>query len=51
MSNISKEEILEKINKIDLTNEESIFSTKLIEDILIKDGHIQISILANNDNY
>ena len=51
MSNISKEEILEKINKIDLTKEESIFSTKLIEDILIKDGHIQISILANNDNY
>tara|TARA_B100000029_G_scaffold332080_1_gene324303 strand:+ start:7 stop:1038 length:1032 start_codon:yes stop_codon:yes gene_type:complete len=51
MSNISKEEILEKINKIDLTNEESIFSTELIEDILIKDGHIQISILANNDNY
>ena len=51
MSNISKEEILEKIGKINLNSEESIFSTQLIEDILIKDGHVQISILANNDNH
>ncbi len=51
MSNISKEEILEKIGKINLNSEESIFSTQLIEDILIKDGHVQISILANNENH
>ena len=51
MSNISKKEILGIIKKIKLEGDESLFSEKLIEDIIVKDGHLQISILANIDNF
>jgi len=51
MSNISKKEILGIINEIKIEDSESFFSDKLIEDIIIKDGHVQISILANIDNF
>ena len=51
MSNISKKEILGIIKKIKLEGDESLFSEKLIEDIIVKDGHLQISILANTDNF
>ena len=48
MSNISKEEILKLVKEISLDKDESIFSSDLIEDIVIKEGHVQISIFANN---
>lgn len=51
MSNISKKEILGIIKEIKLESDESLFSEKLIEDIIVKDGHLQISILANIDNF
>jgi len=51
MSNISKKEILGIIKEIKLEGDESLFSEKLIEDIIVKDGHLQISILANIDNF
>ena len=51
MSNISKEEILKLVKEISLDKDESIFSSDLIEDIVIKEGHIQISIFANRDNF
>ena len=46
MSNISKEEILKLLKEISLDKDESIFSNDLIEDILIKENHVQISIFA-----
>ena len=51
MSNISKEEILKLVKEISLDKDESIFSSDLIEDIVIKEGHVQISIFANKDNF
>ena len=51
MSNLSKEEILKLIKEISLDKEEEIFSIELIEDIVIKEGHVQISIFANKDNF
>ena len=50
MSNLSKEEILKLIKEISLDKDEEIFSIELIEDIVIKEGHVQISIFANKDN-
>ena len=51
MSNLSNKAILKAINDISLEKDEQIFSTKLIEDIVIKDGHVQISIFANKNNF
>ena len=51
MSNITKEEILKLVKEISLDKDESIFSSDLIEDIVIKEGHVQISIFANKDNF
>ncbi len=51
MSNLSEEEILKLIKEISLDKDEKIFSSDLIEDIVIKEGHVQISIFANKDNF
>ena len=51
MSNLSKDLIIKAINDISLEKDEQIFSTKLIEDVVIKEGHVQISIFANKDNF
>ena len=51
MSNLSKDLIIKAINDISLDKDEKIFSANLIEDIVIKEGHVQISIFANKDNF
>ncbi len=51
MSNLSKDLIIKAINDISLEKDEQIFSTNLIEDVVIKEGHVQISIFANKDNF
>jgi len=51
MSNLSEEEILKLVKEISLDKDEKIFSADLIEDIVIKEGHVQISIFANKDNF
>ena len=51
MSNLSKDLIIKAINDISLEKDEQIFSVKLIEDVVIKEGHVQISIFANKDNF
>ena len=51
MSNLSKDLIIKAINDISLEKDEQIFSANLIEDVVIKEGHVQISIFANKDNF
>ena len=42
MSNLSKDLIIKAINDISLEKDEQIFSTNLIEDVVTKEGHVQI---------
>ena len=51
MSKLSKDLIIKAISAISLEKDEQIFSANLIEDVVIKEGHVQISIFANKDNF
>ena len=51
MSNLSKDLIIKAISAISLEKDEQIFSANLIEDVVIKEGHVQISIFAKKDTF